>query len=152
TADPFAVVPSIAHPGGNITGFSSLISDLHPKRLELLKEVIPGLRLAAFLGDVSNPTFARAKPEFDRAATALGIAVSYLDLGGTSDVRSLIQTGHREGVQAIVVTAQTNTLARRDLIVQVAAEERLPVIYSSPDFVRAGGLVALGIDYTDLYR
>src|SRR5262245_46519901 len=76
TAEPFALVNSIAHPGGNITGLSSLSADLFSKRLELLKELIPVLGRVAHLTDAGNPTLVRIRREIETAAQSMGMASS----------------------------------------------------------------------------
>ena len=152
TAEPFAIVQSIAHPGGNVTGLSSMIADLTSKRLELLSDLLPRLSKVAMIIDGRNPTMSSAYRGVETAAQALKIEVLKFDVRKTDDLRPAFIAASTRRVDAMTMATETITQANRQLIVQLAAEHRVPVIYSSREFVDAGGLISLGVNYEDLYR
>ena len=152
TAEPFAVVASIARPRGNVTGFSSLISDLASKRLELLKDLLPQFGRVAIMNDGRNPTLPSTIHAVHAAAQALKIEVKQYDVRKSEDFRAAFVTAQRDRVDAISMGTETITQANRKLIVELAGEYRIPVMYSSREFVDAGGLIVLGVNYQDLYR
>ena len=152
TAEPFTLVSSIAHPGGSITGLSSLSADLFSKRLELLKEMIPVLGRVAHLTDAGNPNVVRVRREVETAARALGIASPLLDVRKTEDIGPAFDSASNQRVDALIVGTDTVTQANRQFIALLAARHRLPAIYGSKEFVEAGGLMTYGVSYPDLYR
>jgi putative ABC transport system substrate-binding protein len=152
TAQPFAIVNSIARPGGNVTGLSSQISDLTSKRLELLNELLPRLERVALMNDSRNPTLLTTVPEIERAAQVLKIQFKLFDVRNPEDIRLAFSAARSEHIDAIMMGTETTTQANRQLIAELAAEHRLPVIYASKEFVDAGGLISLGVNYQDLYR
>jgi ABC-type uncharacterized transport system substrate-binding protein len=151
-AEPFTLVSSIAHPGGNITGLSSLSTDLYSKRLELLKEMIPVLGRVAHLTNMGNPNVVRIRREVETAARSLGIASPLLDVRKPEDIGPAFDSASNQRVDALIVGIDTVTQANRQLIALLAARHRLPAIYASREFVEAGGLMTYGVSYSDLYR
>jgi putative ABC transport system substrate-binding protein len=152
TAEPFTLVSSIAHPAGNITGLSSLSTDLYSKRLELLKEMIPMLAKVAYLADLGNPTFVRTRREVETAARSLGIASPLLDVRKPEDIRPAFDAASNQRVDALIVGTDTVTQTNRQFIALLAAAHRLPAIYTSREFVEAGGLMTYAVSFPDLYR
>jgi len=152
TAEPFTLVSSIAHPASNITGLSSLSSDLYSKRLELLKEMIPMLARVAFLAHMGNPTIVRSRREVETAARSLGIASLLLDVRKPEDIGPAFDAASNQRVDALIVGTDTVTQANRQFIALLAARHRLPAIYASREFVEAGGLMSSGVSFPDLYR
>ena len=152
TAEPFAIVTSIARPGGNVTGLSSMISDLASKRLELLSDLLPRLERVAVMYDGRNPTTSSTNRTIETTAQALKIEAKKFDVRKPEDFRPAFVAARSEHVDAIMMDNETITQANRQLVAELAAEHRLPVIYASKEFVDAGGLVALGVSYQDLYR
>jgi putative ABC transport system substrate-binding protein len=152
TAEPFTLVSSIAHPTGNITGLSSLSTDLYSKRLELLKEMIPVLARVAYLADLGNPASVRNRREIEAAARSLGIASPLLDVRKPEDIEPAFDAASNQRVDALIVTTDTVTQTNRQFIALLAAGHRLPAIYTSREFVEAGGLMTYGVSYPDLYR
>jgi putative ABC transport system substrate-binding protein len=152
TADPFAIVQSIARPGGNVTGMSSLIADLGSKRLELLSDFLPRLAKVAVVTDGRNPTLSTSNRAVEAAAQALKIEVVKFDVRKTDDLRPAFAAASTQRVDAVAMATETSTQANRQLITELAAEYRIPVIYSSREFVDAGGLISFGVNYQDMYR
>jgi putative tryptophan/tyrosine transport system substrate-binding protein len=150
--DPILAVNSLAHPGGNLTGLSSFVTDLMPKRVELLKEVVPGLeRISVFL-DMSN---ASEPPQWMMAQTAaqsLGLRSELFDIRKRDDFKPAFDMASRQRGNALVFSIDTVTQGSSQLIVDLAAQHRLPAIYASREFADAGGLMSFGVNYPDLYR
>lgn len=139
------IVKSLSHPGGNITGVSNTGPELAGKRLELLREIRPGLRTVAFLGsssDQNGPTFAR---ETARAAEKIGLtSLTRLVEGGGAIDAALFQSMKRDGAEAII--AQPVFTSYREKIVAMALEAGLPVTSDFALFAEAGALCTLGVD------
>jgi ABC-type uncharacterized transport system substrate-binding protein len=152
TADPFAVVGNIARPDGNVTGMASLLVDLISKRLALLVEIVPGLTRVGTLINPDNPNYSRTRKNNEMSAQSLGIQLILFDVRTPADVTAAFVAASRQRVDALSVATETVTQANRSLIVGLATEHRLPAVYGSKEFVDAGGLLAYGVSYSDLYR
>jgi putative tryptophan/tyrosine transport system substrate-binding protein len=143
-------VASLARPGGNVTGLSSLSHELSAKRLELLKETVAKLTRVAILGSVAIPGNAQSVQESERAATAHGVQSQYLEINEPKDVdgasRALRKT---RSDAALVLNGPTNV---QRLIFEFAAKHRLPAIYYSSNSVVTGGLMSYGSHLPDLDR
>jgi putative ABC transport system substrate-binding protein len=151
-ADPLLVVASLARPGGNVTGLTTLASDLHPKRLELLKEIAPTTVRVGLINNMSNPQGRRQWEELESAARSVALQALLLDTRTVADIASSFATARDRGVGAMIVPAAGLMRNNRRLIVALAAEHRLPAIYATREFVEEGGLMAYGPSYPDLYR
>lgn len=157
--DPVAngFVASLAHPGGNITGLTSLALGISGKQLQLLKEIVPSLARVAVLGTSIPPAYAplaldpRSK-ELDLAAGALGVQVQYSDVRGLEEIEPAFGEARRGQADAAVVFASPILETDRARVTALAAQHRLPTIYHAAEFVEAGGLVAYGVSFVDLYR
>jgi putative tryptophan/tyrosine transport system substrate-binding protein len=153
-ADPvgLSVAASLSHPGGNITGMTSVASALASKRIGFLKELVPGIKRVVLLGDFSNLAIGVEWEELQTAARSVGIEAL------NSDVRRAVDVGHafdvmsRERVEAVSVGGDGTTRSNRKLIIDLAAMNRLPAIYVAREFVDDGGLIAYATNYPDLYR
>jgi len=145
-------VTSLARPGGNITGLSSLAPEISGKQLELLKEVVPGLSRVAVLGTSTVPQYAQVVKEIDLSAKVFGITVQYLDVLNAKDVEAAFRNAKKNDAGAVVVLGSPILLSRRTQIVALAAESRLPATYSRPEYVEVGGLMTYGVKITDLFR
>jgi putative tryptophan/tyrosine transport system substrate-binding protein len=145
------VVASLARPGGNVTGLSGFVTELAGKRVELLKELRPGTSIAAFFSNMANPVVPPQWEVTQRAAQALGIEVSLLDVRNTDDIPAAFETAVARRVEALLFGIEAVVQANRQLIADLAAKHRLLSIYPSREFVEAGGLVAYGVNYPDLY-
>jgi putative ABC transport system substrate-binding protein len=152
SAQPFTFVASLARPGGNITGLSSLSSDLYAKRIELLKETVPALKRIGIMFNMTNPTTPGILGEVEKAALSLGIEPHKLNLRTPNDIRLAFETAKRQRTEGLVVGMDTITQANAKSITQLAAEHRLPAIYGGREFVEAGGLMSYGVNFPDLYR
>jgi putative ABC transport system substrate-binding protein len=152
-ADPLAggFVKNLSHPGGNVTGFSSLDTDIAGKLIEILNEMIPGLRHVGILATRAIwYLFASAQ---DRAAKALGIELSYVDMPEPAAAGVAMREAIAAGAQAAVVRGGPFFSAtQRRFIIDQAAEFRLPVIYERRDDAARGGLVSYSADHIQLYR
>jgi putative ABC transport system substrate-binding protein len=145
------IVASLARPGGNITGLSALVTDLQAKRLELLKELVPGAARIAALLNMSNPFNPPQWKETEMAAGSLGVQPQLLDVRKPEDVEPAFDAAITQRAEALVVGIEALIQANRQLIVDLAAKHRLPAIYASREFVDAGGLIAYGVSYPHLY-
>jgi putative ABC transport system substrate-binding protein len=149
--DPVAagLVASLARPGGNVTGFSALATDLNTKRLEVLKDAVPKLSRVGLL----IPPKGRS-PEYMRpAALALKLKLEVLETQpDAKGLESAFQTAKQKQVGAIITTAERSFLGERKRIVELAGKYRLPAIYPQKAFVDEGGLMSYGVDYDDLFR
>jgi putative ABC transport system substrate-binding protein len=152
--DPLALVASLARPGGNVTGLTTLSGDLAPKRLEILKETLPGLTKAAVLWNAGNATATRFFKDMESAAPQLGLRLHALGVRGPApdDVEHSIDAAARDGAGALFVIEETMLLAHRALIIERAAKRRLPTASTNKEFVLAGGLVSYGVDLRDMFR
>ena len=150
--DPLRVVSSLARPGGNITGLSGYTTDLEAKRAQLIKDLVPGAVQVAGLYNMGNPV---APPQWNRvqmAARKLGIELQLLDIRKAEDIAPAFDAATAQRVDALVVGIDALTQENRTLIARLAADHRLPAIYVSREYIDAGGLIAYGPIYPDLYR
>jgi putative ABC transport system substrate-binding protein len=145
-------VTSLAGPGGNITGLSSLAPEISGKQLELLRQVIPQLSRVAVLGTPTVPQYATVVKEIELAAAALGVKIQYVDVLSHTDIESAFQAANQEHATAVLVSGSPILNSQRAWIIKSAAKSRLPVIYSRPEFVEDGGLMTYGASITDLFR
>jgi putative ABC transport system substrate-binding protein len=153
--DPVAsgFVASLAHPGGNITGLSTLAPELNGKRLEILKEVIPGLSRVGIFGTSTSPDNAPSLKEVELAAKALKLELRYFDILSPKDFESAFRAATKDRAQgALMMVLGTFFSSHRKEIVDLAVKSRLPVIYTGPAMVEAGGLMTYGVDNTHLDR
>jgi putative tryptophan/tyrosine transport system substrate-binding protein len=146
-------VASLARPEGNITGLSTFAPELSGKRLELLKEVVPKLSRVAVFATLTDPGNAQARREIERTAGAFGVKLQYLDINGPKDFDIAFRTAvkARAGAALMNVSGPISVPNRKE-IAELAAKERLPVMYSLRDHVEAGGLMSYGVSFPDLYR
>ena len=150
--DPLTVVASLSHPDGNVTGLSSLTTDLEAKRIQLLRELVPAATRIAALYDMGNPAFAQRWKEIQAVTQSLGVQAQLLDARKLEDFAPLFDAAGRERADGVLVGQDGLLQANRKLIAELAANHRLPAIYVSMDFIDAGGLIAYGPSYPDLYR
>jgi putative ABC transport system substrate-binding protein len=146
------VIASLAHPGGNITGLSSLAPEISGKQIELLKEIVPKLSRVAVLGTSTRTATANDLKEMEPAAGALGVQLEYLDVLAPNDIETMFGNAHKKHADALMVLASRVMSFQRKDIAQLAVKNRLPVIYYRREFVEDGGLMSYGASYTDLTR
>jgi putative ABC transport system substrate-binding protein len=152
--DPVAngFVASLARPGGNITGLSTLQPEITGKRLELLKEIVPTLVRVAVLGSSSIPGNTRSLKEVELAAGAFAVKLQYLDVLDPKDIETSFQAASKGRADAVLVFSGPVFNLHRTQIVALAAKNRLPAIYYIPEYVHDGGLMSYGVSFTDLFR
>jgi putative ABC transport system substrate-binding protein len=153
-ADPVSVgyVASLAHPGGNVTGLTGLSPEVTAKRLELLKEVVPSMTRVAVLRNPDSPDRDTLRAETEAAASALGVQLQALDIRKPEDIDRAFVAAVEGRSEGLVVLRDPVTNTNRPQIVALAAQHRLPAIYASDEFVRAGGLLFYGANVEGLYR
>src|SRR5262245_9818029 len=155
SSDPVAqwFVASLARPGGNVTGLSSLAADLTTKRLEILKDAIPELARVALLQSPGSVTSDLQLKELRPAAVALKLKLEEIDTQpDAKGLESAFKTAKQKQVNAIMTVATRPFFAERKRIVELAGKHRVPAIYFSKEFVDEGGLMSYGVDYDDLFR
>jgi putative ABC transport system substrate-binding protein len=145
-------VSSLARPGGNITGLSSLSPELGGKQLELLREIIPRLSRVAVIGSSIHPGTARSMKELELAARAVRVQLQQVDVVEQRDIESGFEAARKERAEAVLVLTSVVTNRHRRQIVDLASKSRLPAMYFATEFVELGGLVAYGASYPDLFR
>jgi putative ABC transport system substrate-binding protein len=145
-------VASLAQPGGNITGLSTLAPEMSGKQLELLKEIVPKLSRVAVLGNASRPGTPQALREINVAAGAFGVRVQYLEVRGLKDFETAFGAASQERADAILVLGSPVVVTQRRQVADLAAKNRLPAIFPYPEYVEAGGLMSYSANIVDLYR
>jgi len=148
--DPLAAVTGL-EPRGNVTGLSVFNSELEGKRIELIKDVVPALRRIGALYNMGNPIFAFRWKELEKVAQLLGIEADLLDVRRSQDLELAFETATHRHVDALVVSADGILQANRKHIAELAVAHSLPAIYTSKEFIHAGGLISYGASYQDLY-
>ena len=143
---------SLARPGGNITGLSTLAPELSGKRLELLKEIVPKLARVAVLGNTTVPGNAQALREAELAAGAFGIKLQYLEVQNANDIETAFRTASKGHADAVLVLGSQVVTSHVKQFAEMAAKNRLPAMFWSPEFVEAGGLMTYSVSITDLFR
>ena len=146
------LVGSIARPGGNITGMTMMTSQLGGKRLELLKEIVPGLSRVAVFSNSPNPAFGPILKELEAAAHTLGIALQRLEVRIPEDFEGAFEAATRQRAGALIAPGDPLTTNRPKVVADLAAQHRVPAMMDFKGFVEAGGLLSLGVDLADLYR
>jgi putative ABC transport system substrate-binding protein len=148
------VVASLARPGGNVTGFSSLTSELNSKRLEILKDSVPKLAQVGVLRQAGAPVRGDHRlSDLRAAATVLKLKVEEIETQvDAKSLESAFKTAKQKQINAIITGGGRLFFAERKRIVELAIKHRLPAIYPQEEFVDEGGLMSYGVDYDDLYR
>jgi putative ABC transport system substrate-binding protein len=152
-ADPVAagLIASLARPGGNVTGLSSLTPELNTKRLEVLKDAVPKLARVGLLRP-PGATDLQLK-ELRPAALALKLKLEEIDTQpDAKGLESAFKTAKQKQVNAVMTMSTRPFFAERKRIVELAGKHRLPAVYFQKEFVDEGGLMSYGVDYRDLFR
>jgi putative tryptophan/tyrosine transport system substrate-binding protein len=145
-------IATLAHPGGNATGFTLFEYGISGKWVEVLKEIAPNVRRVAILRE---PALASAIGQFaviQSAASSLGLEISPVDMRDAGDIESAVAALARGSNGGIIVPTSALAVTHRDLIIAVAARYRLPAVYPLRLFVTGGGLISYGPDIVDPYR
>src|SRR5262245_27307769 len=145
-------VASLARPGGNITGLSSLAPEISNKQLELLKEIVPRLSRVAVLWASSNPGNPQQLREMKLVAEAFGVKLQFLEILGSKDIQTAFKAATRERANAVLVLQNAISAAHRTELAELATKSRLPAIYPRLEFVEDGGLMSYGASFTDMDR
>jgi putative ABC transport system substrate-binding protein len=145
------IVASLAHPGGNVMGFTAFVTELTGKRLEILRELIGKVPRVASLSNMSNATSLGQWKETQVAAKSLGIKPQQLDVRKPEDLGRAFDDAIKQSANGLVVGIDALTQPNRRTIAELAAKHRLPAMYASREFVDAGGLISYGVSYPDLY-
>ena len=145
-------VASLARPGGNITGLSTLSPELSAKQLELLKEILPKISRVAVVGSSAHPGTSQTLKEMKSTSTAFGVQIQYIELQGPNDIESAFGAARKGHADAVVVLTSVVTNSNRKPIVDIAAKNRLPAIYYTAEWVESGGLLTYGANFPDLFR
>jgi len=154
--DPVSVgvVPNLAHPGGNVTGFASQSFELEEKRFELLRELVPGMTRIVMLANIGNPYADLAMKRVEPLVEAAGLKFEGVKIDAGNDLEGGLDAVRRarpDGVLVAAVPAFYMPRIYRPMVAFMAAN-RLPAIYSNREFVEAGGLIAYGTNFDDLFQ
>jgi len=145
------LVGSLARPGGNVTGLSNQSADVVGKRIDLLREAVPGLRKLAVMANIGSPIGALEIREIEDAGRTSGLEVVRLEIRGAEDIGPAIET-LKGGADALIVVTEALAQTNRMRINTLALVSRLPTMYGARTYVEAGGLMSYGADYNDLFR
>jgi putative tryptophan/tyrosine transport system substrate-binding protein len=146
------LVESLARPGGNVTGLTSMHPDVVGRRLELLKEVVPGLSRVVVLWNAANPANAAAWQATQAAAHALGLRLHAQDVRGPQDLEGALALPAQAGPDALLVLGDALINMHRQQIVEFATQQQLPSVFTTREWVVAGGLMSYGSSPSDNYR
>ncbi len=153
-ADPvgLGLVASLARPGGNVTGLSYFNEAIVGKRLELIKELVPGLARLAVLSNPIVVAHAIFWKDTEAAARTLGVALQPLNIRGPDDFEAAFAAATQGNAQALIALDDALTMTHRPRIVALAASSRLPPMYGLREFPDDGGLMSYGPSFVDLFR
>ena len=146
------LVPSLARPGGNLTGLSSVAPDLEGKRLQLLREVTPALSHVAMFINSLNPFHISSMEQARAAAQAMGIKLRLYDIRKSEDLDDAFAAIRKERPDALLILADRVFLHNRGRIVDFANEQRLPNVNAYKELVEVGGLMSYGPSYEDMHK
>jgi putative tryptophan/tyrosine transport system substrate-binding protein len=153
-SDPLSAgfIPSMARPGGNITGFSNFEYAISGKWLELLHEIAPSIKRVAVLQHRDDAAWPRYLAPIETLAPSLGIQSSNAFLGEPAEIEHIFDMFARERNGGVIVTNNARAMAQRQLISTLAARYHLPAVYPARIYAASGGLISYGIDPVDPYR
>ena len=146
------IVTNLARPGGNVTGSSSRAAELESKRLELLKEAVPGLSRVAILFNPTNHYMPLALQSAREGAQMLHVSLAIYEVRDTTTLDAAFVTLTKDRPDALMVPADTFLVSQRSRIAQFAIENKLPSVYTFREYIEAGGLIAYTPNYHDLFR
>jgi putative ABC transport system substrate-binding protein len=146
------LVESLARPGGNVTGLSVLNRELSGKRLEVLREAVPGLKKIGALFNGSNPAMPPQFQEVLTAATAMGLQALPLNAQIPAGIEAAFAEAARARVGAVMILSDSSTIGNRAEIAAAAIKHKLPTIFSNRDYLPAGGMMSYGPNLADNFR
>src|SRR4029079_841311 len=145
-------VKSLSSPGGNITGVSNLNAVIEAKRIGLLRDVKPGITTVGALLNPASITAAAQRKDIEEAARTIGLKVEFLEARNESELEAAFKTIVAKDIPALLVPADAFFAAARDRLAELAAQNRVPTIYSLRESVVSGGLMSYGNDLPETYR
>jgi len=143
---------TLQRPGANVTGLTNLASELFTKRLDLLRQILPGMRRVGFLYNPDNAANVLGLKQFELGCTKLGFQSIRARVRKADEIASTFSALQREKAQGIIVTNASTNIAWRASIIEHAAKHRLPAVYGQNLFADSGGLLSYAANYPDLYR
>jgi putative tryptophan/tyrosine transport system substrate-binding protein len=146
------IVPSLAHPGGNVTGISMIGPDLVGKQLQVLKEVVPKVSRVALLRNPANPASAPQLRAAEAAARALGVQLQTLEARNPQEIDNAFAAMTRERAGALLILGDAIFINQRGQIAELTMKKRLPAISFTSEYAEAGGLMVYGANLLDLER
>jgi putative tryptophan/tyrosine transport system substrate-binding protein len=151
--DPLDVgIRSISRPTGNITGVFTQVSEAAPKRLELLRELVPQATRIASLVDLNNPSSLHSEHDTEAAAKTLGISLQVLSVHGPDELEGAFNSMLERGVDALIIQASAMFFGERSRLAELAAKRRIPTMVSERAFANAGCLISYGTNFADNFR
>ena len=153
-ADPVetGLIASLARPGGNITGITEMAPQLSGKRLQLLKEIVPGLSRVAVFWSTLNPAYGPILKELEAAAQPLGVELQRLEVRVPEDFAGAFQAATRQRAGALIAPGDPLVTNRPRMVADLALKHRLPTMMENKEMAAAAGLLSLGPDIVDSYR
>jgi putative ABC transport system substrate-binding protein len=145
-------IQSLAHPGGNVTGFSQLHPTLSAKQLDLLKQIVPGISRVGVLWNAANPAKLSDWQELEPAAKTLGVALQSFEIRSPADLDGAFAAIREQRPDALLTLGDPLTVTIRAPIAEFALKERLPTMFTHRQFVQVGGLISYGANFPDLFR
>ena len=146
------LVKSYANPGGNVTGITPYLPDLPAKQMQVVQELIPGVKKVGLIGNLSDVKAVPQHKELTEAANKLYIKIVFPDVRSPEDLEPAIRTLQAAKVDAVVVFQTTLTLSQRQRLPKLFVEYRLPAVYGYREHVEEGGLISYGVDLTWCWR
>jgi putative ABC transport system substrate-binding protein len=153
-ADPVrqGLVASLARPGGNVTGLTTLAEETGGKGLEVLKQIVPRISRAAIVGNPTDSSYHTFLEAIESAARALGVIVQLAEVRSLQEFEPAFAKIKRERVDALVLLADQVTVRHGKLVVEFTAKNHLPAVYPITPLAEAGGLISYGFSFADQYR
>ena len=147
-----SLAASLARPGGNVTGLTSIASELVTKHLDLLRQLLPRMRRVGFLHDPNNQNDALGLARFESDCGKLKLQSIRAPARKADEIATAFKILTRYQTQGLIVTGTSTNTASRERFINHVAKHRLPAVYSRSDFAEVGGLLSYGPDFADLYR
>ncbi|MDP4302663.1 ABC transporter substrate-binding protein [Leptothrix discophora] len=146
------LVATLSRPGGNITGLSVLNRELTGKRLQVIREAVPGLRRIGALFNGSNPAMPPQFSEVQAAAQMLGLQAVPLDVSFPAGIEPAFASSSKSGIGAVMILSDSSTIAHRNELCAAALRHRMPTIFSNRDYIRAGGMMSYGPNLAENFK
>jgi putative ABC transport system substrate-binding protein len=144
---------TLSRPGGNVTGLTQDVgTDLYTKRLDLLRQILPGMRRVGILYNPDNSSDAPVLRQFESDCAKLGFKSIRAPVRKREEIAAVFNTLKRDQARGLIVTSAGTNTAWRDGIIEHAAKHRLPAVYSNSGYADSGGLISYGANSEDLYR